>query len=153
MEKELLPQSRTDSRILWRIVVAILVLAVWILIDKGNVYGQTSAKTSVASAKESGYVITDNRSGGKPDEDDDGGMIVYPNPTRDILVFDFEFTVRGGSSGQCQITDALGRIVHSGQVSTDGATNRISLGHLRPGLYLARVELDDRTIVRRFFKE
>jgi hypothetical protein len=158
MDRELLPQSMTDPRNIRRIVAAIILLAVWILIDKGNVYGQTSARTVVDPAKGSEQLMTDNRGGGgKPDEgdgsDEDGGMVVYPNPTRDILVFDFEFTVRGGSTGQCQIVDALGRNVYSGQVSTDGAANRISLGHLRPSLYMARVDLDGRTMVRRFFKE
>lgn len=142
-------------RTLVRVLAAIMVLAIWILIDKGNVYGQSMSASSSNPNKGSELVLG-NRDGDPTSgqDDSDGGMVVYPNPTKDVLVFDFEFTVRGNNTADVYIINALGQTVLRGTVSTDGGpAAMMRLDGLRPGLYMVRALSGNKEMVKRIIKD
>lgn len=93
----------------------ITVLAIWILIDTGNVYGQSKMEHgSVDLEKEPTEVAAkagDDQKGSRGGIDpEQGGFTIYPVPTEDDLVFDFEFTVKTENIS-LQVVDPQGRVV------------------------------------------
>jgi hypothetical protein len=96
-------------------VLLLTVLAIWILIDTGNAYGQSKFEVSTLDQdKEPTEVAAksgnDKGSRGAIEDPEQGGFTIYPVPTENELVFDFEFTVKTEEIS-LQVIDPQGRIV------------------------------------------
>jgi hypothetical protein len=130
----------------------IALVMVWILIDKGNALGQSARQaTEVGSqATASGPLFRDGIRGGETEDDETGDFNIFPNPVDDDAVFDFEFTVRKGMP--YEVTDALGRLVQSGTFEADLQQQRIDMSGYRSGLYMVRVNVAGRAVVKRIYK-
>jgi len=130
----------------------IALVMVWILIDKGNALGQSARQaTEVGSqATASGPQFRNGIRGGDIEEDETGDFHVFPNPVDDEAVFDFEFTVR--KEMPYEVTDALGRLVQSGTFEADLQQQRIDMSGYRSGLYMVRVNVAGRAVVKRIYK-
>lgn len=142
-------------RTLMRVLAALVVLAIWILIDKGNVYGQSVSALTTSQTKTAELALG-NRDGDPTSgqTDPNGGMVVYPNPVKEVLVFDFEFTVRGSQSADVHIVNALGQTVLRGTVSTEGGpAAMMRLDGLKPGLYMVRAVCGGKEMVKRIIKD
>ena len=82
-----------------RITAIIIMVMVWILIDKGNIYGQSisdrdvisksalQTETQTAQLREGDDIRGDEI----PTEDEGDHFTTRPNPVQQDLVFDFEF--------------------------------------------------------------
>lgn len=144
-----------------KVAVVVILMMVWILIDKGNVYGQSqvsikshlemsdSDQAPLFKDGDEDGGLTDGELGGEGDEDNN--FEVYPNPVEGDLVFDFEFTVRTDSP--YEIIDPQGRLVRSGQIQSGIAAHSIDLSGLRTGMYIVRVELGGKHKVQRIIKQ
>lgn len=139
----------------------VVLIMVWILIDKGNVYGQSQVflksqlemsdfdKAPLHKGGDEDGGLTDDDLGGEGDEDNN--FEVYPNPVEGDLVFDFEFTVRNDSP--YEIIDPQGRLVRSGQIQSGITAHSIDLSSLKTGMYIVRVELGGKHKVQRIIKQ
>lgn len=76
---------------------------------------------------------------------------VYPNPVEHELVFDFEFTVRGGTP--YEVTDALGRLMDRGVFIPDVKQQRLDFSGYVSGLYLIKVNVGSTSVVKRIIKK
>ncbi|MBI1286651.1 MAG: T9SS type A sorting domain-containing protein [Flavobacteriales bacterium] len=160
--------ERAVSRLL-KISAVVIMVMVWILIDKGNIYGQNAAKVSSVSKTLHPQTIQspqfkggDGGDGGDGGEgsggegggvppSDDGGFVIKPNPVQTDLVFDFEFTVR--TAIPVQIYDPLGRLVDQ-QVFQPGLNSqKLDFSKYQTGMYLVRLDLGNRVEVRRVIKK
>jgi len=142
-----------------RISVIIALIMVWILIDKGNVYGQDNLtgnviKSDLADGALNGPSFKDGDEDVniEDDGDDEGTHFdMWPNPVVQDLVFDFEFTVKTGIP--YEILDALGRLAGHGTFEPGVSIQHIDLSHLRTGMYLVRLDLGTKMDVRRILKK
>lgn len=139
-------------------VAVVALIMVWILIDKGNALGQVAraghqvAKQSATVSSVAGPSLRDGmRDGGPGEEDGSGDFNVYPNPVKDDAVFDFEFTVKGEMP--YEITDALGRLMDQGVFVPDVKRQTVNLSNYRTGMYLIRIRMGDKAVVRRIIKQ
>jgi len=130
----------------------IALVMVWILIDKGNALGQSARQAAEvgSQATASGPQFRDGIRGGDIEDDETGDFNVFPNPVDDEAVFDFEFTVRKGMP--YEVTDALGRLVQGGTFEADLQQQRIDMSGYRSGLYMVRVNVAGRAVVKRIYK-
>jgi hypothetical protein len=133
----------------------IALVMVWILIDKGNALGQSARQAMEVGSQQA--TSSPLARFGDPDGEtgdgsgnSDGDFSVFPNPVDDDAVFDFEFTVR--KDMPYEVTDALGRLVQSGTFKADLQQQRIDMSGYRPGLYMVRVNVAGRAIVKRLYK-
>lgn len=147
---------------LFRISAVILFIMVWILIDKGNVYGQSQTESASSKLKKEKAQASDDmlKFNGGDDEDiidegtgtdEDNTLVVYPNPVEGDLVFDFEFTVKSGAP--FEIVDALGKLVDQGVIKPGVSQQKVDLSKLKTGLYILRVDLGGKPIVKRLVKK
>ncbi len=147
-------------------VSAILILVmVWILIDKGNACGQSQSDQLKSLDKEMGLTSSDplfksgNRGGDDevigedPDSDDDNNFDIYPNPFEKDLVFDFEFTVKGEQGAPFEVVDAQGRLVDQGVLAPGSSQYKIDLGGLPHGMYFVRIDVGSTPQVKRVIKK
>lgn len=147
-----------------KISAILIMMLVWILIDKGNVYGQSLALDSKVSQKasKSNSVIEDafTKAGGGEDgdiidegtgSDGDNSFDVFPNPFERDLVFDFEFTVREGAP--YEVVDVQGRLVEQGTIAPGVSQYRVDLGDLKTGMYFVRVDVGSTLVVKRLIKK
>ncbi|MFM1875855.1 MAG: Secretion system C-terminal sorting domain [Bacteroidota bacterium] len=145
-------------------VAAILIFVlVWILIDKGNIYGQSRSDFATQGGKAVKLDVSDmsqlkagGRDGGIQDDlsdsdEEDNSFTVFPNPVDGDLVFDFEFTIREGAP--YEVHDALGKLVERGILQPGTSEYRIDLKDLVTGLYFIRVDLGGKLEVRRIMKK
>lgn len=133
---------------------------VWILIDKGNVYGQSlsenkeALKHGVSSTSQSALLREGDdsvdRDGGLPSQEEGNEFVTRPNPVQSDLVFDFEFTVKMGIP--YQVVDPLGRLVAQGTFEPGINTQSIDFSRFKQGLYLVQLHLGDKIEVRRILK-
>lgn len=140
----------------------LIMIMVWILIDKGNIYGQSASSESKASVK-AGKLSTGNdllkANGGDGDdltgegseEGGDNSLVVYPNPVEGDLVFDFEFTVKTGAP--FEVMDAQGKLVENGQIKPGVSQQRVDLSRLKSGVYIIRVDAGAKPIIKRIIKK
>jgi hypothetical protein len=142
-----------------RISVAIILVMVWILIDKGNVYGQSASRLTEGSKmsttsthnspsfKDGDDEQTDDELGGT----DEGDVFTtFPNPVIQELVFDFEFTVKEGIP--FDVHDMLGKLEMRGEFKPQIKTQKLDLSALKPGIYVVRLKLGDKMVVRKILK-
>lgn len=145
-----------------RISALVIIIMAWILIDKGNVYGQSIAtgKASELSGKSDVIDSSFLKSGGGDDGgilddgsdfDEDNTFTVFPNPVQGDLVFDFEFTVREGAP--FEVIDPQGKLVEAGLVKPGIDQLAVDLSKLKAGLYIVRVELGGKLQVKRIIKQ
>ncbi len=151
------PDNRNYSKLI-RISAIIIMVMVWILIDKGNIYGQDAAEiTSIAKSDESRSIQSpslregDGRDDLKIESDEGTHFTVKPNPVVQDLVFDFEFTIKTGIP--YEVIDPLGRLAAEGTFDPGIATQTISFADLQDGMYLVRLDMGDRLEVRRIIKK
>lgn len=141
-----------------RVSAILIMIMVWILIDKGNIYGQNLSNNGKFHIKASVDVAEAQlaKAGG-----DEGGLLegadegtdfqVYPNPVKQDLVFDFEFTVR--ETIPYEVISPLGRLVASGQFEPGVSTQMLDFKHLKSGMYIIRLEIGGETKVTRVIKQ
>lgn len=145
------------ANILSKVVAITILIMVWILIDKGNAAGQSmevikqgvrSAESSAISAQP--LLRKGDARDGDEGEDDDNSFDIYPNPVKDDLIFDFEFTVKSGAP--YIVTDALGRLVDQGSFVPGLKSQKLDFSKYRSGMYLVRVQLGGTAVVKRIIK-
>ncbi len=143
-----------------RISAILILIMVWILIDKGNVYGQDLADDDKLTVKSEKLKLADAflKAGGDDDNgmldddsDDDNSFVVYPNPVEGDLVFDFEFTVKEASP--FEIIDMQGKLVESGLIKPGLDKQKLDVKQLKSGLYIVRLELGGKLHVKRLVKK
>lgn len=141
-----------------RVTVIITLIMVWILIDKGNIYGQSSdlgvvTKTDlVKSSVQTPSLRETPDDGGKIGDDaHDTHFEVKPNPVVDDLVFDFEFTVKEGIP--YEVLDPLGRLAAQGTFLPGVSSQSIDFASFQKGMYLVRLDLGTKVEVRRIIKQ
>jgi hypothetical protein len=152
--------SMMKGQTLLKAAAVVAVVMVWILIDKGNALGQESnagshaVKHSQHTAAGATPLLRDgSRDGGigEDGEDGSGDFSVFPNPVKDDAVFDFGFTVRGEMP--YQITDALGRLIDQGTFVPDLKRQTVDFSRYRTGMYLVRVQMGNKAVVKRIIKQ
>jgi hypothetical protein len=147
---------------LLRVSTIIIMAIVWILIDKGNIYGQGLADKSQLTKQEleqSSDVQTPvlregdgSRDGDIPiEEDEDNTFTVKPNPVQDDLVFDFEFTVK--TAIPVEIYNPLGKLVDQSTFVPGISSQKLDFRRLPVGMYIVRLDLGNKTEVRRIIKK
>jgi len=147
---------------LLRISTIIIMAIVWILIDKGNIYGQGLAVKSQISkqALEQTETLQSPLFKGGDDDgngdiltegDEDNAFTVKPNPVEDDLVFDFEFTVKNAIP--VEIYNPLGKLVDQTTFEPGVNTQKLNLSRLPMGMYIVRLDLGNKTEVRRIIKK
>jgi len=144
-------------------ISAILILAmVWILIDKGNIYGQSFSEKSQLSKLSLEQSTTSqtplfkngdgSRDGDLPLEgDEDNEFVVKPNPVEGELVFDFEFTVK--TSIPFEIYDPLGKLVDTGGFEPGIKSQKLDFSKYPTGMYIVRLNIGGKVEVRRVIKK
>lgn len=146
------------GRLLKISVISILIL-VWILIDKGNIYGQSLTQKDDASKQAlQGQMDSplfkggdDEPSGDELPTDDEGDdFVTRPNPVKTELVFDFEFTVK--TNIPYDVLDPLGRLAAQGTFEPGIRTQSIDFSKFKTGMYIVRLDLGDKVKVRRIIK-
>ncbi|MBL4585568.1 MAG: T9SS type A sorting domain-containing protein [Flavobacteriales bacterium] len=151
-------ESSESNRLkgLKRVSVIIVMIMVWILIDKGNIYGQTKSIVDQIEQNEGIPPSGSTQSRGDdddprvPETDDEDQVTVSPNPFTKDLVFDFEFTVKMGIP--YDVVDPLGRLAESGVFRAGISTQYLDLSHLKNGMYLVRLNLGNKMKVLRVLK-
>ena len=142
-----------------RITAIIIMVMVWILIDKGNIYGQSISDRDVIS-KSSPEAETqspqlregdDIRGDEIPTEDEGDVFTARPNPVQQDLVFDFEFTVKEGIP--VQVLDPLGRLAYQGVFEPGINTQTLDFSRFKKGMYIVRLDLGNKIAVRRIIKQ
>jgi hypothetical protein len=147
---------------LLRISTIIIMAIVWILIDKGNIYGQSLAEKSQLSKEVLQHSVAyqnpmfkdgdGSRDGDLPVEgDEDNEFVVKPNPVEGELVFDFEFTVR--ASIPVEIYDPLGKLVDTGVFEPGISTQKLDFSKYPTGMYIVRLNLGNKMETRRVIKK
>jgi len=152
-----------------RISAILALIMAWILIDKGNIYGQNltvTAKTAKTAkntvSEDSGQSLFKTRGDDEdddeiikedPDSDDDNNFDAYPNPFEKDLVFDFEFTVRQEQGAPVEVIDMQGKIVEKGTLEPGSAQYKMDLSGLQAGMYLVRVKTGSKLQVKRVIKK
>lgn len=149
---------------LLRVSVIITMVIVWILIDKGNVYGQNLANQALLSKQVLGQPETvhspffKDGDGSRDGDDDlpienevDNEFTIKPNPVEGDLVFDFEFTVK--TEMPVEIYDPLGKLVDTGVFVPGVSTQKLDLSRLPTGMYIVRLNLGSKAEVRRIIKK
>lgn len=158
-----LKHSDLGKKVLKMSAILIMIM-VWILIDKGNVYGQSRAlKGQISKEKLSGQVDQSMFKAGGGDDDgiidegsgSEGGnsFDAYPNPFERELVFDFEFTVKQEEGIPVEILDVQGRLVLQALLPSGSSQYKIDLGDLKTGMYFARVAIGNDLQVKRVIKK
>ena len=147
-----------------RITGIIIMIAVWILIDKGNIYGQSISDGDVISKSTQEPVSRsalfrsaddatgdDGLGGDVPTVDEDDLITIKPNPVEGELVFDFEFTVKTGIP--YEVLDPLGRFAFQGVFEPGITTQSLDFAMLKTGMYIVRMHLGNKLEVRRIIKQ
>ena len=144
--------------LLARVVVLLSVVFIWILIDVGNVYGQSMNKDQeMVRALDGNPMLREGVNPGyEMDESNkEEGFEILPNPTRGSMVFDFEFIIRtGDEETSVDVFDSMGRLaVH---VDLDPQTIetglKLDLSRELPGTYIAVVRNGDNVFTKRILK-
>ena len=78
---------------------------------------------------------------------DSFGVLVYPNPTSDVLNISYQKAKRHSVS----IVDAAGRTVLSNKLSNNSGS--IKIGHLPKGVYILTLKLDGQTVTKKIIKK
>lgn len=147
---------------LLRVSTIIIMAIVWILIDKGNIYGQSIAEKSQLSKKaleqptaaQSPLFRTGDGDGdGDILTEEEGGneFTVKPNPVQGDLVFDFEFTVK--TAIPVEIYNPLGKLVGQTTFVPGVSSQKLDFRRLPVGMYIVRLNLGNKTEVRRIIKK
>jgi hypothetical protein len=153
------PEGKEILRRLLRISVMGIIILLWILIDKGNIYGQSlgTQDRSLSQALDA-EVDSPLYKGGDgdpegdelPTDDEGDDFVTRPNPVEGELVFDFEFTVR--TDIPFEVLDPLGRLAAHGTFEQGISSQSIDFSKFRPGMYIVRLDLGDKVKVRRIIK-
>lgn len=159
--KKLYNDLKGDRLVLGLVKVSAMVafIMVWILIDKGNVYGQSMS--SDLDALQSGKLPSlqqphlrggDDHGGDLLDDEDEGNSFTsYPNPTKDDLVFDFEFTVKTGID--YEVFGPAGRLVDEGFIEPGLATYTLDMSRHQTGLYIIRMHIGSDVQISKVLKQ
>ena len=73
---------------------------------------------------------------------------LYPNPTTDFIVLDFEENIYKNIT--IQIVNTLGQLIQNQSFDTINQTERIELNNLPKGLYYCRVQADKGSWIQSF---
>jgi hypothetical protein len=146
-----------------RVSAILIMIMVWILIDKGNIYGQDKLAGDVISADVQKLSMQQAPllRGGDDSGDADGDIIdesdegtdfqVYPNPVKHDLVFDFEFTVR--ETIPYEVFNPLGRLIARGEFEAGISTQSLDFSRMQSGMYIIRLDIGGKTKISRVIRE
>lgn len=143
-----------------RVSAILIMIMVWILIDKGNIYGQSLSQDEVKQPLRIEKVSTSGadlaKSGGGEgdlldDSDEDTDFQVYPNPVKQDLVFDFEFTVR--EAIPYEVLSPLGRLVAKGEFEPGLSVQGLDFSRFKSGMYIVRLTINGKSKVKRVIRE
>lgn len=81
--------------------------------------------------------------------DDSFGLLLYPNPASTFITLELETEL--ASAPSIQIVNVLGELVYENQIGF-GIRSQVPVSDLRPGMYVIRVQLDDRIVSKEFVK-
>lgn len=147
---------------LLRVSAIIIMVMVWILIDKGNVYGQNAITQAQLSKQDLNQEVSNQTPVfRKGDESQDGGIpiegnggnefTIKPNPVEGELVFDFEFTVK--EAVPVIVFDAMGKLVDQTTFEPGINSQKMNFSHLPTGMYIVRLDIAGKTEVRRIVRK
>jgi hypothetical protein len=140
-----------------RMSTILIMIMVWILIDKGNIYGQETSVRNVINKSEMSSASQSPMFRERADDprivqsEDENQFVVMPNPFTKDLVFDFEFTIK--TNIPFEVIDPLGRLAQSGHFEPGISAQHLDLSHLQNGMYLVRLNMGNRMEVRRVIKK
>ncbi len=149
--------------VVMRVSAIIIMTIVWILIDKGNIYGQSSLRQGQLTKQEldntehhvSSPMFKDGdgaRDGDLPIEgEDENGFVLKPNPVEGELVFDFEFTVR--ESIPVEVYDPLGKLIQTGTFEPGISSQKLDFSRYPTGMYIVRLNIGSKMETRRVIKK
>lgn len=151
-------QSGNILKVLAKVALGVTLIMVWILIDKGNVYGQSAVSgkaidsQQVLPSETSAPLLKDgdDGDGDLTGSEDDNTITIYPNPVIQEMVFDFEFTVK--SDCPFEILDPQGKLVETGVVGQGITHHTVDLGKLTSGMYIVRLEMEGKPQIHRIIK-
>lgn len=86
----------------------------------------------------------------QPAPKDAGGMLLYPNPARDVLHIELAHEVQ--TAATLQLTDVQGRVLAVQSLAAGNVATSINVAHLPPGCYLCSVQHSDGQVQRVFVK-
>ena len=140
-----------------RMVLILTVMFIWILIDAGNVYGQSerSVPQKVRSIDVNPMMREGADQGVILEESHEEGFEIKPNPTRGTMVFDFEFIIRtGDEETSVDVFDSMGRLaIHMDlDAETIETGLKLDLGQQLPGTYIVVVRNGERLFTKRILK-
>lgn len=144
---------------LLRISVMGVIVLLWILIDKGNIYGQSLGDQNKALKQALDAQVGspffkggdgDPEGDDLPTDEEGDEFVTRPNPVQGELVFDFEFTVR--TDIPYEVLDPLGRLAAHGTFQQGINSQGIDFSKFRSGMYIVRLHLGDKVKVRRIIK-
>ena len=72
-------------------------------------------------------------------------MLLYPNPSKDVLEIQFEF-----ASAAVKIFDTQGKLIK--QINNYSSASPIAIQALKPGVYLVKIVKDNAMVTKRFVK-
>lgn len=75
------------------------------------------------------------------------GVLVYPNPTSDVL----NINSQKSKIESVSVTDASGKTVMTNKISNNSGT--IKIGHLPKGVYILTLKLDGQTVTKKIIKK
>lgn len=145
-----------------RISTIILMVLVWILIDKGNVHGQSqfSDTHEVKNKRELQQVqpnalhrLSDSGEGDDLPLDGSTGtaFTIKPNPVQADLVFDFEFTVK--EAIPVTVFDPMGKRILQYTFEPGVNSQKLNLEQLPTGVYIVQLEIAGKTKVKKIIKK
>lgn len=164
MMKNIYKDYKSDKVVkgLLRVSTIIIMAIVWILIDKGNICAQSLEDKSQLAEQALELTQTaqspqlkegdGSRGGDVPiEEGEENEFTVKPNPVKDDLVFDFEFTVK--TSIPVEIYNPQGKLVDQSTFVPGVSSQKLDFRRLPVGMYIVRLNLGDKTEVRRIIKK
>jgi hypothetical protein len=85
-----------------------------------------------------------------PEEVDEDGFAIYPNPTRSSLVVELPKEMKGADY---RVLDVTGRVIAEGKGSSNLSILGLDLAGIQPGMYIFEAFDSRRVLHKRFIKQ
>ena len=149
---------KEKGSIIAKAALLLTVVFIWILIDAGNVYGQSHSKDKdMVGALDANPMLREGIEEGEILNEPIGepGFQIRPNPTDGDLVFDFEFIIRSGQDDtSINVFDAMGRLAYQSKLNPEVVEKgvKLDLRNQLPGTYIVVIKNGDQMFTKRFLK-